>query len=37
LTDLLGRKADLRTEAELSKYFRAEVVREAEPYYVAPV
>jgi uncharacterized protein len=28
LTDLLGRKADLRTVADLSRYFREEVVRE---------
>jgi len=30
-----GRKIDLRTPAELSRYFRDEVVRTAEPLYVA--
>ncbi|HLY57389.1 MAG TPA: nucleotidyltransferase family protein [Stellaceae bacterium] len=30
-----GRKADLRTPAELSRYFRDEVVRMAEPLYAA--
>ena len=30
-----GRKIDLRTPAELSRYFRDEVVRAAEPLYVA--
>ncbi len=29
LTDLLGRKADLRTPQELSRYFRQEVLDEA--------
>jgi hypothetical protein len=33
LSDLLGRKADLRTSEELSKYFREEVVRTAEVLY----
>ncbi len=35
LTGILGRRADLRTAAELSRYFRDEVVREAEVQYVA--
>ena len=30
LSVLLGRKADLRTPADLSRYFRDEVLREAE-------
>jgi len=35
LSTLLGRRADLRTPNELSKYFRAEVLAEAEEAYVA--
>ena len=35
LTEILGRRADLRTAAELSRYFRDEVLREAEAQYVA--
>ena len=35
LTDLLGQKVDLRTAEDLSRYFRDEVVHEAEPQYVA--
>jgi predicted nucleotidyltransferase len=37
LTDLLdlGRKVDLRTPRELSRYFRDEVVATAEPIYAA--
>jgi len=35
LSDMLGRKADLRTPAELSRYFRQEVLREAEVQYAA--
>ena len=35
LSEMLGRKADLRTPAELSRYFRGEVLREAEVQYVA--
>jgi uncharacterized protein len=36
LSDLLGgRHVDLRTAGDLSRYFRDEVVREAEPQYVA--
>jgi predicted nucleotidyltransferase len=36
LSPLLGgRKVDLRTEQDLSRYFRDEVVRSAEPQYVA--
>jgi hypothetical protein len=34
LSDILGRKADLLTPAELSRYFRDEVVAEAEVLYV---
>ena len=33
LSELLGRKADLRTPADLSRYFRDEVVRTAEVLY----
>ncbi len=33
LTELLGRKVDLRTEGDLSRYFRARVVAEAERLY----
>ena len=35
LTEMLGRKADLRTPAELSRYFRQEVVETAEVQYDA--
>ena len=36
LTDLLsGKRVDLRTPGELSRYFRDDVVREAEPLYEA--
>jgi len=36
LSNLLGgRKVDLRTAQDLSRYFRDEVVRTAEPQYVA--
>ena len=36
LSDLLGgRKVDLRTPAELSRYFRDQVQRESEDLYVA--
>ena len=35
LTELFGRKADLRTPEDLSRYFRDEVLRESEPLYVA--
>ena len=35
LTELLGRKVDLRTPGDLSKHFRNEVVREAEVQYEA--
>ena len=34
LTELLKRRVDLRTPAELSRYFRDEVLREAEVQYV---
>lgn len=34
LSDLIGRKADLRTAAELSPYFREEVLQEALVQYV---
>src|ERR1700761_6419776 len=33
---LLGRKADLRTAQDLSKYFRNEIVSSARPVYVKP-
>ena len=33
LSEMLGRKVDLRTPAELSRYFRDEVVRSAEVQY----
>ncbi len=36
LTELMGRKVDLNTPNCLSKYFRAEVLAEAEAVYVAP-
>lgn len=35
LSELLGRKADIRTPAELSKYFRQDVLATAEPQYVS--
>jgi len=35
LTEMLGRKVDLRTPAELSRYFRQEVVGMAEVQYDA--
>jgi predicted nucleotidyltransferase len=35
LTAILGRKADLHTAASLSKYFRDEVLNEAQVQYVA--
>lgn len=35
LTRLLGRKADLRTPEDLSRYFRDQVVREAQVQYAA--
>jgi predicted nucleotidyltransferase len=35
LSDILGRKADLRTPAELSRHFRDEVLSEARESYVA--
>ena len=34
LSALLGRKVDLRTPADLSLYFRDQVLKEAEPQYV---
>ncbi len=36
LSELLGRKVDLNTAGFLSKYFRGEVLAEAEVQYVAP-
>ena len=33
LSELLGRKVDLRTAGELSRFFRDEVVRTGEPQY----
>ncbi|HPR16707.1 MAG TPA: nucleotidyltransferase family protein [Candidatus Cloacimonadota bacterium] len=35
LTEFLNRKVDLRTPAELSKYFREEVLSHAKTLYVA--
>ncbi len=35
LSGILGRRADLRTAAELSRHFRDDVVREAQAQYVA--
>lgn len=35
LTELLGRKVDLRTPGDLSRYFRDQVVRTAEVQYAA--
>ncbi len=35
LSALIGRKVDLRTPAELSRYFRDEVVKTSEVQYVA--
>ncbi|MFH1422028.1 MAG: nucleotidyltransferase family protein [Planctomycetota bacterium] len=34
LSEILGRKVDLRTPAELSRYFREEVIRASEVQYV---
>jgi len=34
LSEILGRKVDLRTPAEVSRYFREEVVRTSEAQYV---
>jgi predicted nucleotidyltransferase len=35
LSAILGRRVDLNTANDLSKYYRDEVLREAEPVYVA--
>jgi uncharacterized protein len=35
LTAMLGRKVDLRTPAEISRYFRDRVLQESDPQYVA--
>ena len=35
MSDILGRKADMRTPEDLSRYFRDEVVRHALVQYVA--
>ncbi len=35
LSQLLGRKVDLRTPKDLSRYFREQVIREAEVRYAA--
>lgn len=35
LSEILGRRVDLNTARSLSKYFRAEVLAEAEELYVA--
>ena len=34
LSEIFGRKVDLRTASELSRYFREDVFREAETLYV---
>ena len=36
LTTIVGRKTDLRTPEELSRYFRKQVMMEARPLYVKP-
>lgn len=36
LSEMLGRKVDLRTLGDLSRYFRDEVAQEAEVQYAAP-
>jgi len=36
LSTLFGRRVDLNTEGFLSRYFREEVLQEAEAQYVAP-
>lgn len=36
LSGIIGRKADMNTEGDLSKYFVDEILREATPIYVAP-
>ncbi|MDJ1178064.1 nucleotidyltransferase family protein [Roseofilum sp. BLCC_M91] len=36
LSNLIGRKADLRTAGDLSRYFREEVLAEAVVQYVKP-
>jgi len=35
LSEILGRKADMRTPRDLSRYFRDEVVRTAQVHYAA--
>jgi predicted nucleotidyltransferase len=35
LREMLGREVDLHTPADLSKYFRDQVVSEARPLYAA--
>lgn len=35
LTDMIGRQVDLRTPQELSRYFRQDVLADAEPVYAA--
>jgi predicted nucleotidyltransferase len=35
LTELFGRKVDLRTAGDLSRYFRADVVEGARPLYAS--
>ena len=34
LSELIGRKADMRTPAELSRHFRGKVIEEAREHYV---
>jgi hypothetical protein len=35
LSEIIGRKADLRTAGDLSRYFREEVLKEAVPQYAS--
>ena len=36
LSEIVGREVDLNTPASLSRYFRQEILEEAEDIYVAP-
>ena len=37
LSEMLGRRVDLRTAEDLSRYFREEVTEEAVPQYVCEI
>ena len=37
LSEMLGRRVDLRTPEDLSRYFREEVIEEAVPQYVCEI